>query len=129
MVDLAGRSFFKRLIREMVQSATTACRAGREEQKHPDEMDRFFASYESGYALTPCYLDDILLETAPRVGIPCEGREEIVIVKDLFRQKGELKNKYRRTLHKSHQQLADDRFGDRAGQTDAWYKRHERSFR
>jgi len=90
MVDEARRSFFKRLFSEVVQNAATGFRAGQEEQKRSEEMDRFFESYESSYALTLCYPDDILLETARREGIPCEGREKIDIVKDLFERKGGL---------------------------------------
>ncbi|MBI5572654.1 MAG: hypothetical protein HY914_22110 [Desulfomonile tiedjei] len=90
MVDEARRSFFRRLFCEVVQNATTAFRAGQEEQKHTEDVDQFFESYESSYALTLCYPDDILLETARREGIPCEGRERIDIVKDLFQRKGEV---------------------------------------
>jgi hypothetical protein len=86
MVDEAKRGFFKSLFREVVQNATTAFKD--EEAKPAEDMDRFFESYESSYALTLCYPDDILLETARLEGIACEGREKIDIVKELFQKKG-----------------------------------------
>lgn len=88
MVDEARRAFFKSFCREVVQNATTALKGGQEDARSDEGMDKFFESYESSYALTLAYPDDILLETARQEGIPCEGREKIDIVKDLFQKKG-----------------------------------------
>ena len=64
--------------------------AGLEEARRKEEFDRFFDSYESSYALTLAYPDDILIETARRNGIETENRSKIDIVKELFLKKGEV---------------------------------------
>lgn len=63
-------------------------KAGLEEAEKKDEFDKFFGSYESSYALTLAYPDDILLETARQNGIETEGRDKLDIMKDLFIMKG-----------------------------------------
>ena len=57
---------------------------------HPLEIafERYFESYDSSYALTLAYPDDLLLETARRHGIETEGREKNEIVKELFKKHG-----------------------------------------
>jgi hypothetical protein len=84
MVDKSRRSFFGNLFKELVRDSVSAFENGREQARGDEEFDEFFSSYESSYALTLCYPDDILLETARKEGIPCEGREKADIVKDLF---------------------------------------------
>jgi len=88
MVDEKRRTFFRDLIREVVRNATAAFESGQEERKREEELDAFFESYESSYALTLCYPDDILIETARMEGVAFEGRERADIVKDLLRKKG-----------------------------------------
>lgn len=51
-------------------------------------FDDFFKSYESSYALTLAYPDDILIATAHQHGIDTEGREKKEIVKELFEKYG-----------------------------------------
>ncbi len=85
MIDESKRAFFGNLFKELVRNSVAAFESGCEEARTDQEFQNFFASYESSYALTLCYPDDILLETARQQGIPCEGREKIDIVKDLFR--------------------------------------------
>jgi hypothetical protein len=51
-------------------------------------FDAFFESYESSYALTLAYPEEILIETARREGICIEGRDKNAIVKELFEKKG-----------------------------------------
>ncbi len=58
------------------------------EAEKEEEFDRFFDSYESSYALTLAYPDDILIETARMHGIETEGREKNEIVKELFKKQG-----------------------------------------
>jgi hypothetical protein len=53
-----------------------------------DEFDRFFQSYESSYALTLAYPDDIIIETARQCGIETEGRQKLDIIKELFIKRG-----------------------------------------
>lgn len=86
MVDKSKRAFFGNLFKEIVRDSVAAFESGREEARADQEFQDFFASYESSYALTLCYPDEILLETARQQGISCEGREKIDIVKDLFRK-------------------------------------------
>lgn len=59
-------------------------RTGLQAVKEHEELNTFFESYESSYALTLAYPDDILLETARMNGIEIEGREKIDIVKELM---------------------------------------------
>ncbi|BBO77228.1 hypothetical protein DSCW_46450 [Desulfosarcina widdelii] len=61
---------------------------GLEEARQKAEFDQFFDSYESSYALTLAYPDDILLETARKYDIETEGRPKKDIVKELFIKKG-----------------------------------------
>jgi hypothetical protein len=82
------RVFFGDLLRHVVHNATSAFREGMEEQRRLEDLEQFFESYESSYALTLCYPDDILMETARSLGILCEGREKIDIVKELILTKG-----------------------------------------
>jgi hypothetical protein len=62
--------------------------AGLAEARRQADFDQFFESYESSYALTLAYPDDILLETARNFGIETEDRPKKDIVKDLFIKKG-----------------------------------------
>ena len=61
---------------------------GLEEARQRAEFDQFFDSYESSYALTLAYPDDILLETARKYNIDTENRPKKDIVKELFIKKG-----------------------------------------
>ena len=61
---------------------------GLEEGRQKAEFDQFFESYESSYALTLAYPDDILLETAKKHGIETENRSRNEIVKELFIKNG-----------------------------------------
>jgi hypothetical protein len=88
MVDESRRSFLGNLFKELVKDSVAAFGDGCEKAREEEDFDNFFSSYESSYALTLCYPDDILMETARNAGIECEGREKIDIVKDLFRKKG-----------------------------------------
>ena len=44
----------------------------------------FFSSYETSYSLTLAYPDDILIESAIKMGIAVEGREKIAIVREML---------------------------------------------
>ena len=59
-----------------------------EEAQQSLAFDDFFESYESSYALTLAYPDDILIETANQYGIETEGREKNEIVKEVFEKHG-----------------------------------------
>ncbi|MFH0821448.1 MAG: hypothetical protein V2B18_01765 [Pseudomonadota bacterium] len=88
MTDEGRRFFFKDLLRNVAQSAMATIEEDHELPPGPDDFDKFFESYESSYALTLGYPDDILMETARMEGIECEGREKLDIIKELFQKKG-----------------------------------------
>jgi hypothetical protein len=93
MIDETRRTFFRSFFREIAQNAavaskTVAFKTGALEAKHGQERTDFLESYESSYALTPCYTGRHF--AGPVGGISCEGREKIDIVKDLFQKKGGL---------------------------------------
>jgi hypothetical protein len=73
---------------ETARNALEGFDDARSEQRRREEFEQFFGSYESSYALTLCYPDDILLETARREGVETEGREKLDIVRDLILKKG-----------------------------------------
>ena len=87
MADNGRRHFLKELFREGVKTLA-AFQDGREEARKAEERGAFFESYESSYALTLAYPDDILMETARQNGIETEGREKNDIVKELFEKHG-----------------------------------------
>lgn len=78
------RQFLKGFLVEEAARMVEGYQAGVREQKRKAELDAFFSSYESSYALTLAYPDEILIETARKKGIPVAGREKIAIVRDLF---------------------------------------------
>jgi hypothetical protein len=89
MVDLQKRNFFRRLFRETVGKAWTEFERGLEEAQNKEKLDSFFKSYESSYALTLNYPDDILIESARLEGIDVEGRDKLEIARELFEKKGD----------------------------------------
>ena len=84
MVDQSKRDFCKHYFLRQVGVILSGFQEGVQE----DEFDRYFDSYDSSYALTLAYPDDILLETARQYGIETEGREKKDIVKELFKKAG-----------------------------------------
>ena len=89
MVDKRKRELFsKKFFLREVGKVISAFESGVREAEEKENFERFFDSYESSYALTLAYPDDILIETARREGIETEGREKIEIVKELFQKKG-----------------------------------------
>ncbi|MGD2099987.1 MAG: hypothetical protein PVG35_20625 [Desulfobacterales bacterium] len=88
MVDQNKRLFFRRGWLRQVGKVVSGFQEGMREAEQQDTFERYFESYESSYALTLAYPDDILLETAKRHGIETEGREKNDIVKELFKKHG-----------------------------------------
>ena len=86
MVDNSKRSFCKRYVLRQVGEILAGFKEGMQGAEQKDEFDRYFDSYDSSYALTLAYPDDILLETARQFGIETEGREKKDIVKELFKK-------------------------------------------
>ena len=89
MVDKAKRHFFTRGLLSQVRGIVSGFREGIQEADTRTEFDLYFESYDSSYALTLAYPDDVLLETARMHGIETEGRERNEIVKELFRLNGD----------------------------------------
>lgn len=81
------RDFFRKFVHEVAKQTLTGFDAGARESLEEEYFSDFFDSYESSYALTLNYPDDILLETARQEGIEVEGREKIEIVKEMFLKK------------------------------------------
>ena len=88
MVDKSKRDFCTRYFLRQIGEIIQGFEAGVEEAEQKEDFDNFFKSYESSYALTLAYPDDILLETARKCGIETENRTKKDIVKELFIKKG-----------------------------------------
>lgn len=88
MPDLHKRHFLKNLFIESIVKPIAAFKSGIKEVDINTNLDKFFESYESSYALTLNYPDEIIIETARMEGVEVEGREKIDIVRDLIKKKG-----------------------------------------
>ena len=86
MVDKNRREFCSRYFLRKIGEIVEGFEAGAQEAKQKEDFDNFFKSYESSYALTLAYPDEILMETARLHGIETEGRDKNEIVKELFRK-------------------------------------------
>lgn len=93
MHDPGKRNFFRNFFEETIIKPIAAFKSGMQEVDTDKSLDEFFESYESSYALTLNYPDDILIETARMEGIAVEGREKIDIVSELIKKKGGYFNK------------------------------------
>jgi len=91
MIDKSKRDFCARYFLRQIGEIIEGFEAGVEEAEQEEDFDNFFKSYESSYALTLAYPDDILMETARTYGIETEGREKNEIVKELFKKRGDTK--------------------------------------
>lgn len=88
MVDKNKRAFCKRYLFRQIGEIVGNFGDGLKEVEENLAFDNFFESYESSYALTLAYPDEILIETAHQHGIVTEGREKKEIVKELFEKHG-----------------------------------------
>ncbi|MDX1709189.1 MAG: hypothetical protein R3274_11350 [Desulfobacterales bacterium] len=88
MVDRNKRLFFRRGWLRQVAEIVAGFQQGIQEVEKESAFNRYFESYDSSYALTLAYPDDLLLETARRHGIETQGRERKDIVKELFKKHG-----------------------------------------
>ncbi|MFY9941794.1 MAG: hypothetical protein WAK57_06435 [Desulfobacterales bacterium] len=88
MADACRRYFLKHYFLRQVGEIVSGFAAGVKEAEKAEAFDSFFGSYESSYALTLAYPDDILMETARVHGIETEGREKNDIVRELFIKQG-----------------------------------------
>jgi hypothetical protein len=88
IMDKSKRHFLTHYPRAQAGNFIASFRAGLQAAREQEAFNKFFESYESSYALTLAYPDDILLETARMNGVEVEGREKIDIIKELMMQKG-----------------------------------------
>jgi hypothetical protein len=88
MTDNSRRGFFSEYFLHQAGRCLKGFEDGLAEARQKAEFDRFFESYESSYALTLAYPDDILLATARKYDIETENRSKKDIVKELFIKKG-----------------------------------------
>ncbi len=88
MVDQNKRNFFRRGWLRQVGKIVSGFQEGMQQADEEIAFDRYFESYDSSYALTLAYPDDLLLETARQHGIETEGREKNEIIKELFKKHG-----------------------------------------
>ena len=82
MVDIQRRLFFRDAVRQIGRSLGSL-RQDLAAPGEPAEED-FFASYESSYALTLAYPDDLVLDAAQRAGIDTQGKDKGQIMRELF---------------------------------------------
>ena len=87
-VEEGRRHFLKNFVREMTKEAVTGYQEAETRDRERESFEEFFGSYESSYALTLNYPDEILLESARNEGIEVENREKIDIVREMFLKKG-----------------------------------------
>jgi hypothetical protein len=92
-LEKGRREFFKDFFREIAQQAVQGAEAVAESLREEKDLEQFFDSYESSYALTLNYPDDIFLETARMEGIEVEGRDKIDIAKEMFAREGGGRNR------------------------------------
>lgn len=87
-MDKSKREFCRTYFWQQATEVIAGFKAGVQAAKDKEAFDDFFESYESSYALTLAYPDEIMIETARRCGIETEGRGKNEIVKKLLRKKG-----------------------------------------
>jgi hypothetical protein len=87
-MDKERRKFLRQSWIRQLASVVGAFQEGMSEARQQQDFESFFESYESSYALTLAYPEEILIETARKEGIAVEGRDKNEIVKELFEKKG-----------------------------------------
>jgi hypothetical protein len=87
-VDKSKRTFCQSYFFRQIEKVVESFEEGLKEAQESLAFDEFFDSYESSYALTLAYPDDILMATAHQHGIDTEGRDKNEIVKELFEKHG-----------------------------------------
>ena len=87
-MDNTKREFCKKYFFQQAVNIAAGFKAGVRAAKEKEEFEAFFDSYDSSYALTLAYPDEIMIETARQCGIETEGRGKKEIVKELLQKKG-----------------------------------------
>lgn len=88
MVDTSKRVFFKHSFLEGIGKVLSGFDEGIKQAEAKQNFDEYFDSYESSYALTLAYPDEILMETARQAGVKTDGRDKNKIIKELFEKRG-----------------------------------------
>jgi hypothetical protein len=86
-MDKSKREFCKKYFLQQAVNIAAGFKDGVRAAKEKEDFESFFDSYESSYALTLAYPDEILLDTARKFGVETEGREKKDIIKELFKKK------------------------------------------
>ena len=84
MADRTRRRFLGKYFLNQIGRCLRGFEEGLDEAGQENELDKFFESDESSYALTLAYPDEILLETAKNKGIVVANRSKREIVKELI---------------------------------------------
>lgn len=84
MTDKTRRRFLGKYFLNQIGRCLQGFEDGLGEAGREYELDKFFESDESSYALTLAYPDEILLETARNCGINVENRSKREIAKELI---------------------------------------------
>jgi len=84
MPNGSRRHFLSKYLLHQAGRCLKGFEEGMEMGRQKAEFDKFFESYESSYALTLAYPDEILLETAKNCGIETKNRSKRDIVKELI---------------------------------------------
>lgn len=87
-MNRSRRNFLRRDWLRQAGAVFRAFQEGIRASEDAHAFDAFFDSYESSYALTLAYPEEILMETARKAGIAVDGRDKNAIVKELFEKKG-----------------------------------------
>lgn len=95
MIDKSKRFFCRNYFFQLAGRVVKEFDTGLNEAREAQDFDSFFESYDSSYALTLAYPDDIVIETARQHNIETEGRDKKEIVKELFEQFGGYGDRYR----------------------------------
>ena len=84
MTDKIRRRFLGTYVLQQVGRCLRGFEAGFDEGCQETDLDKFFESDESSYALTLAYPDEMLLETAKNHGIAVENRSKRDIIRELI---------------------------------------------
>jgi hypothetical protein len=86
-MDKHRRSFLRQFWLEQAAEVFSGFQKGMQLAREQQAFDSFFESYESSYALTLAYPEELLIDEARKAGIEVRDREKIDIVKELFAKK------------------------------------------
>jgi Sec-independent protein translocase protein TatA len=83
VTDLSKRSFLRELGRHLGK-AVGEFRREAARSREEGQRRSFFDSYESSYALTLAYPQELIEDAARRAGIDPRGKDELQLLRELF---------------------------------------------